>query len=441
MKNTVKTFLEKYNTNPENTIIVGFSGGQDSLCLLHILNQLKSIFGYNLVAAHLNHNWRGEESIKEQLFCKDFCKSNNISFETKTLSTDIPHTEEMARKERYQFFNDIATKHNHSLIFTAHSKTDNIETILYRIIKGTGVFGLCGIPENKQDIYPVLRPLLAFSREEIALYCEKNNLKPCQDSSNQNTKYARNKLRLEIIPLMKEINPQIEDSLQNLSQIAQNYEENLQNFVKNEEFSPINFQKMNSFFRKMKIHNFLIKNNIDYDFEKIQNIETFILENCKKPCGKKMSISAKKYLFCSKNELKLIKNEPSFQEKKVYTIKQTGETILNDLGVVFSISQTTAPTSFPTSCEKIAFVNLKEENLYLRTRQKGDKICPFGHSTPIKLKDYFIKKGIPKHQRDDILLLTNEEEVLWAIGVGLSEKLRAKKAPIFKLEMRKNNET
>lgn len=440
MEDTVRSFLKKYNITCQNTIIVGFSGGQDSLCLLNILKQLKNCIGYNLVAAHLNHNWRGKEALSEQNFCKDFCLSNKIIFETKTLQDGLAHTEEIARKERYQFFDETASKYPNSVIFTAHTKTDNIETILYRIIKGTGIFGLCGIPEEKTTKYKVYRPLLDFSREKVSTYCSINGLNPCNDSSNKNTKYARNKLRLDIIPLMKEINPKIEDNLQNLCEIAKNYEKIIQNIAQNEDFNPKNIKKMDSFLRKTKIHNFLTQNKIDYDFKKIEKIENFILENCNKPCGKKMSISSSKYLFCSKNVIKLIEN--SIIKKNInIEITKDATTVLDELGIVLDIKkESDFPKTFPQSNENTAFINLQEDKLFLRTRQEGDIIRPFGHSRPIKLKDYFIKKGIPKHQRDDILLLSDTQEVLWVIGVGISEKIKAIKKPVYKIEVRRTNE-
>ena len=130
------------------TFIVAFSGGYDSMCLLDILYKL----GYDIVAVHLNHNWRGEESQKEQENCKKFAQANNIKYYTETLPDYIEKTETSARKARYDFFQRCAKKFNSNVIFTAHNFDDNAETILYRITKGTGTIGLQGIAENR-DIF------------------------------------------------------------------------------------------------------------------------------------------------------------------------------------------------------------------------------------------------------------------------------------------------
>ena len=174
---TVADFIDEYDLG-DKTIVVGFSGGFDSMCLLDILSKLKSDGGYGdlkVIAAHFNHNWRGKESLKEQEVCKLFASGLGFEFVTKTASGDIKKTENDARLARYEFFEDVYEDYDADAVFTAHNRDDNAETVLYRVIKGTGIYGLKGISKKRNYFY---RPLLKVSRAEILKYCEDNNLSP-----------------------------------------------------------------------------------------------------------------------------------------------------------------------------------------------------------------------------------------------------------------------
>ena len=191
LKDTVLEFLNKYDLL-NKTLIVGFSGGHDSMCLLDILFKLSQVHNFKLIAAHFNHNWRGIESKMEQDVCRHFCEERQIEFYTKTAALNMKQSEAVARAMRYDFFEKALNKYNADAFLTAHNKNDNAETVLYRVIKGTGVTGLKGIAEKRDNIY---RPLLNITREEIDEYCEANELVPNNDSSNENTKYKRNFIR------------------------------------------------------------------------------------------------------------------------------------------------------------------------------------------------------------------------------------------------------
>ena len=185
----VKKFLKEWNMQGKN-ILVGYSTGVDSTVLLHILNSLKDEFLFkSLTALHLNHNWRGLESDIDEEFAKSFCAENKINFYSEKLKGDIQKTETSARDKRYEFYKRCSKKFNSEFVFLAHTKDDNIETAIYRIIKGTGIEGLRSITPNRDIFY---RPLLDVSKEEIINYAKKHNLNYREDSSNTDTKYKRN---------------------------------------------------------------------------------------------------------------------------------------------------------------------------------------------------------------------------------------------------------
>lgn len=442
MEEKILEFLKKYNIiNSSEAFIVGFSGGQDSLCLIDILHKLSKLYDFKIIAAHLNHNWRGESSKKEQLFCEEFCKERGIEFHSKNLDISVKKTEESAREERYKFFGEIIEKTSAKGVFTAHTKTDNTETVLYRIIKGTGILGLCAIPETRQEgDYTLFRPMLDITREETEKYCLENNLKPAQDESNEDVKYARNKIRLEIIPKIQEINPNFDHAAETLSKIAKDYEEILSEFLRQKPLTPENFAAFSDAEKRVSIHKFLTKNSLDYDFKKINEIKEFIDENIQKPCGNTLSLTTDKWLFASKTEMKIINQIKAAKIDAVLKLKLNEDNYFTPMNKTLSIKifEGETPEKFPKETDLKAFVNIPEDlaPLELRTRREGDIIQPFGSCGTMKLKKYFINKGIPEHKRDEILLLAKENEILWAIGVGLSEKFRAGEKPSHIIELR-----
>lgn len=442
MQEKIFNFLKKYNiTNSGETYLVGFSGGQDSLCLIDILHRRSQEHNFKIIACHLNHNWRDEESKKEQCSCMEFCEERAIEFYTKTLDASAKQTEESAREERYEFFDEIALKTSAKGVFTAHTKTDNTETILYRIIKGTGIKGLCAIPKSRQaGNCTVFRPMLDVTREETEKYCTQHNLKPAHDTSNEDSKYARNNIRLNIIPKLKKINPNLDDALQNLSQIAQDYEEIVDEILEQKPLTAHNYRTFSDALKKISIHKFLIENQFDYSAKRIEEIKDFLDTNTQKPCGNTISLTTGAWLFASKTKIEILHQTKADKIEKSLALKLNQDNFFAPTGQILSIKEFAgeAPKNFPKETEFKAFVTIPETltELELRTRREGDIIQPFGSCGTMKLKKYFINKGVPEHKRDEILLIASKNEILWAIGVGLSEKLKVAQKPTHTIELR-----
>ncbi len=220
MKQTVLKYIQENNLiNYGDTVICGLSGGADSCAMVSILNSLKTELGINLICAHLNHMLRGEEAERDMEFAENFCKKLSIPFYSR--SVDIKKMaeekgvslEDAGRVARYEFFDDILKKTGAQKIATAHNKNDNTETLLMHIIRGCGVGGLRAIPPKRDNI---IRPLLNVSREEIEEYCKNMGISYVTDSSNLSACYTRNKLRLEILPKIREINPSFDDAASRL---------------------------------------------------------------------------------------------------------------------------------------------------------------------------------------------------------------------------------
>lgn len=451
MKETIESILKKYvDISCESTFIVGFSGGWDSMCLLDIMNKLSHKYGFLLVAAHLNHNWRGKESEDEKDRCLAFCEDNDITFISDTLPDGLKASESVAREMRYEFFKRCAKEFEADAILTAHTKSDNAETILYRIVKGTGLNGLEGIRELRElEGCKVIRPILNFSRKDIEEYCIKNELYPNNDSSNMNTKYARNNIRHNIMPQLKLINPNIENSLITLADIAAGNNKvinELMNNIENQitvgdKWLTQNFLILNSAIKQHFIYKLLLDNDIEPGFAKIQELINFISDNHVSKSGKTLSVSGRKSLFVSHKYTYFIDADKIVKISGEVEITGNGKFILEDK-YKFSIKENSEDIKkFPKSSSNKAYIDLNdiEFPLTLRTRRNGDIIQPFGMEGKMKLKKYFINKKIPEHDRDSIILLCKGKEVLWAVGIGLSEKLRAKEKPGYKIKLEKIN--
>ena len=225
VKEQVLNTIKKYNLINENDIVlIGVSGGPDSICLLHILNTLKEKLKIKIYVAHVNHMIR-KEADSETEYVRNIC--NNLGIECFVKKIDVEElakqskkgTEEMGREIRYNFFDEIANKVKANKIVTAHNNNDNAETILLNILRGSGISGLKGIEAKRDNKY--IRPLIETNRKDIEEYCKDNLLNPKIDKTNLDIIYKRNKVRNELIPyIKKEFNPNIIKTINRLSEIV-----------------------------------------------------------------------------------------------------------------------------------------------------------------------------------------------------------------------------
>ncbi len=217
MVDKIKETIARYNMLEKgDVVVVAVSGGADSIALLHALHSLRNEFGITVLACHINHNLRGEESNRDEQFVRNFCSSRKIpnTFYSIEIKADKHESiEERARKMRYECFEKLCNELNAKLA-TAHTASDNAETVFLNILRGTGTKGLCGIPPVRGNI---IRPFLRCTREEIENYCKENNLSFVTDSSNLSDDYTRNKLRHRLIPLLQEFNPSLFDGISRMT--------------------------------------------------------------------------------------------------------------------------------------------------------------------------------------------------------------------------------
>ena len=225
MKNKVLETISKYNLiEPGDKIVLGVSGGPDSISMLNILNEIKNEYGFEIYVAHINHMIR-EEAIEDENYVQKYCEQKNIQCFIKRIDVQqIAHeqkigTEEAGRNIRYEFFEEVLHNVGANKIAIAHNKNDKIETIIMNLLRGSGLSGLKGIEAVRDNKF--IRPLIECERKEIEQYCEEQKLNPRIDKTNFENDYTRNKIRNIVIPYIKEeFNPNIIETMDRLSQVA-----------------------------------------------------------------------------------------------------------------------------------------------------------------------------------------------------------------------------
>ena len=315
-QNFLDTIKENNLINKGDVIVVGVSGGPDSITLLTCLNKYKDYLNIKIICAHINHLIRKDSTDDEQ-FVENVCKKMGINCYIKRAEVEKiakeqkKGSEEVGRKIRYDFFDEVAKKENANKIAIAHNMNDNAETMLLNIIRGTGMQGLEGIQAEEYGKY--IRPLINCAREEIEEYCEKNNLQPRIDSTNKENIYKRNIVRNKILPQMKEINPNIVENLSRLSKIIKSENSYIKNEVKNiyNRIATLSLGKI-----EIDIHDFqklelsLKQNLILYAINQIagstRNIEKINIDDIIKMSERNVG---KKYMLINKNLKVLIENK------------------------------------------------------------------------------------------------------------------------------------
>ncbi len=461
LENTIFNFINQYQIEKKyKSILVGFSGGADSTSLLYALNNVikKNKINLQIVAIHLNHNQRGVESDKDEKFCSDLCKNLNIDFYSYKLNSNKKLSELEARNERYNFFKIASQKFDTKCIFLAHNQNDNVETFFYRILKGTSPTGLkCILPYRKNENLEIYRPMLYIKRIDIENYLKLNKINFVIDCTNLQSDFSRNYIRNKMKTHFLHINKNYEDVISNLINIINLQEDFLDKildkklkdiltFDNNElilnkkKYNTKKFINLNLALKTKLISQILQENKLDWNYKKINEICTFIFDNSNLKNGKIISISAELFLFSNSQYFYIYKKKPKNEEcLTIYNLNRIYEF---DGHKIFFEKLNKVPNNFPKEDEDYQVVSFDMLTLpfSIRYRQNGDIIQPFGFENgKMKLKKYFINKGIFKHNRDKIILLTSKNEILWAKNIGLSNKLKVldSSKKIYKIVIKK----
>lgn len=431
----------------DESAVVGFSGGADSLFLMIALIELKKYYHFDVYAAHLNHGIRGKEADRDEKFVIDFCTKNNIRLFTKKVNIpDISKkqkiSEEIAgRNERYKFFNEICTTYGIKKIAVAHNKNDSVETVIFNMIRGASLPGLCGIkPVNGN----VIRPIIDISRNEIETYLSKHNYQFCTDSTNLTDLYNRNKIRNDILKTMSDINQSVIDTIYS----------NLTNLNNDENFLAKCCDELNCIAVTDK--EIIIKKDI-FENQHIAIKNRLILKAFEALKGNCINISSKHLEIISSADSigktfdmpgnikvrisydKIIFSYDTNQDISFEHVIMPGDKLNLYDNVYLSVQYC---NEFDIKNKNAVFIDsdkIKSGNLIVRSRKDGDTFVPYGLNTAKKLKEYFINLKIPVYERAKIPILADGNEIAAVIPYRVSElyKVDSKTNKIIKLELTK----
>lgn len=419
-----------------DTIVVGVSGGSDSMLLLNFLLKISAKLSLKIIVAHVNHCLRGKESDRDENFVRNFCEDNNILF--KLLKVDVKKIakekkiglEECGRQIRYEFFNSL--KLENYKIATAHNLSDYAETVIFNLTRGTGINGLLGIRAKRDNI---IRPLLYLKKSEIVKYCKDNNISYVDDSTNFLEDYARNKIRLNVIPLLTEINSNLENNILNMGDILS--KDN--NYLNKLADASLNKSKIGKNIYSLKFLNDLdislrsrCVRKIISDFDKEISIShdkvKIILDMMEKENG---MLNVCKEIFIKVNEESIeifeANKEEGIDKWEIELIKDN--TVLTVNKKVFIIK--VMSKSFYDSLEKdskilnyaLDFDKVPKGSL-LRNRREHDRYRPKNRNLSKSLKKFFNEQKLDLSKRYNISMIANKNEILWIESFGSSHEAR-----------------
>ncbi|MDV4150262.1 tRNA lysidine(34) synthetase TilS [Clostridium sp. AL.422] len=448
MINKVKAFIIENNLiQIGDRILVALSGGPDSVCLLNVLYELREDFNIEIAAAHVNHMLRGEEAFKDEEYARNICKNLNVKFfstriDINEVSKQKGISHELAgREERYKFFQLIIKENGYNKIAVAHNANDQAETVIMNMMRGTAIEGLCGIRSKREG--GIIRPILCLSRGEIEHYCKINNLAPRIDKSNFENIYSRNKVRLDILPYMKNnFNEDIIETINrmaNLLQIDNDFiEKECNNYYK--KYCTNNGNKLiiskSAFSIERAILTRLIKRAfIEFtgkytNFEMKHIYEVISLAN--NSTNKKINLP---YGVIAENiygdiYFKIRENKNKELKEVILNINELDSNSIEfgNYSINFAIISNKKNIEFSNNV-LIKFFDYDKikERLIIRKRINGDKMIPLGMKGTKKVKDIFIDLKIPIEKRDEIPVLCFDNEIAWLVGYKVSESFKITK--------------
>jgi len=443
-KKVLSTILDHRMVKSGDRIVVAVSGGPDSVCLLNILFQLRKSLNASLITAHLDHGLRPNEDEKETEFVADLARRLNLALAygkvnnlTEAHGTSI---EEKAREKRYQFLTKVLYEHHAQKVALGHNMNDQAETVIMHILRGTGPTGLSGIPPIRENRF--IRPLINITSDEIHTYLKQKDMPFMVDSSNLEKKYLRNKIRLELIPILLKYQPRLIEHLGELAFLCG--QEN--QFMEEEARKGLQTMILDSSEHSLDLSLTTFKNfSIPLQYRIIRQAIKRIKGNLRR-----IDIGhIKAVMDLANNSRPQIKiNLPeNLIIKKIYArlrfslgveietgdfsyhIKNMGRFQIQEINQTISLAEISKKDFLlPSPSPREAFLDLDRLQWPLRVRnfKAGDRFMPLGMNGFKKLKDVFIDNKIPFEERKKIAILENGNDIVWVCGIRIDERYRVK---------------
>ena len=398
-------------------VLVGVSGGADSVSLLHLLMSLRYAFGFSLEAAHVHHGLRGEEADRDERFVRELCDRWNVPLHV--LHADVAAEaaktgeglEECGRRVRYAYFASLAEGE----IATAHTRDDNAETVLLHLMRGSGLRGLCGISPVRGNL---IRPLLDCSRADVEAYCAEHGLSFVTDSSNESAAFARNRVRHEVLPAMRTINPAVSDALvrcagalaRDADYLDERTAELLTGAKRRFGYDAETLRKAHPALRSRAVEAILLS-------AMRAKPQAHHIEACARLLETGGAVQTERgTTVCVYGGLLFVRTPL----REPWTAKIEGDTAVLPFGRV-EIQRLSAERlqkihkdQLPNClcCDTIA------SDVFFRSRREGDRMTRVGASGSKSMKKLMEEQGIPAPRRNDVPILTDGERILWAEGIG-----------------------
>lgn len=440
----VKETVQKYHMLAHGDhVLIGLSGGPDSVCLLTIINKLKHELGVHLSAAYIDHGLRPDETPYEIDFCRDLCNSLGMPFITRSIDVKSYvkekklNKQEAARELRYRVLNEIAAETAANKIALGHNAGDQAETILMRLFRGTGPSGLSGIPPVRRHI---IRPLIEVERIEIEKFLEDEGMGFVIDSSNLKHEYLRNKIRHLIIPAIKNINRDIIKTLSRTADIFRDEERYFEIIVTKTLMKLITRKTdktIEIFLGPLEAMDTVILRRVlrraidetkglhGISFIHIEEIMSLIKSG---KSGDRIYLPKDIRVIKGYSTLILTSEKPA--RLGTYSIDSPGEIIVTESSVVLrSATMGIDEVKDYGDAQKCAVIDADKVHfpLIIRGRLHGDFFYPMGFGKRKKLQDYFVDEKIPRDERDAVPLLVCGNNIVWVIGYRLDDRYKVDK--------------
>ncbi len=466
MRHRVRRFIDSKGLVPTSgPLVVGVSGGPDSVCLLHLLVQLRDEIGLDLHVAHLNHQLRDAESDGDAAYVSDLSESMGIPATVAIQDVQAYRyqkrisLEEAAREVRYDFFSEVAQSIGTECVAVGHTLDDQAETILMHLIRGGGLSGLCGMRPishwqlASESPLTVIRPLLEVSREETQAYCTVYDLFPRKDSSNASDEYLRNRIRRELVPLLERYNPNIQQGLARLGSSLQGDSDYLSietsrlwGSVADDCPEGISIDNRAFVELPLSLKRHLLRSVWQRVAGSVQDIEQIHIESMinllEMPAGKQLSLPDGLHLLGGYDRSLITREEniscslPTLEGE--YQFAVPGETFISDWRITARVVENRDELFEEDRYGATFDFELVGEQLTLRTRKDGDRFQPLGMNHSKKLQDYMVDARIPRGWRDRVPLVCARGQIIWVVGWRIDEraKVRSTTKRVLRLEFR-----
>jgi len=439
-KDKVKNIIEKYNmlTGGE-TVLVALSGGPDSVALLSVLKELQSEYRLTLLAVYIDHGLRPNEVGREIEFCQNLCRDLSVSFSSLKIKPEELaqlkglSLQEAARILRYEALKAEALRVEADRIATGHHGTDQAETLLLNLIRGSGMKGLSGIPPVRGII---IRPLIELHREDIEAYLKEKGLRFVIDSSNLQEHYLRNRLRKQLIPILKQFNPAVMDTLMRTAEILRQENDFIEIQVNKTLIRLISRKtdkRIELFLSPLEAMDRVIlrralRRAIDevrglrgITFNHIESIIEFIY-NAK--TGDRLYLPGGYRVIKSYSTLLITSEQPV--RIKDREVKLPGETEIQEAMLVITASISENVQGYGDGkWEVVLDLDTIELPLRVRARKQADEFFPFGLGGRKKLHDFFIDEKVPRDERDSVpLIVSADDKIVWVVGYRIDDRFK-----------------